>query len=459
MRSANESWTYLLPGSLRELLHGRLQLQKILSNIAWLSVDKLMRLGVGAVVGVWIARYLGPDRFGLLNYTAAFVALFSPLASLGIESILVRDVLVEDDASRNVSMGTAFAMRGTGSLVAAILSCALILVLRPGDPLTIAMIAIAGGGLMCQSFDVIDLWFHSQVKAKWGVYPRNAAFLLMTAVRVVLLVRQAPLIAFAWAATGELALSAAGLIAMYAYRGGHLQRWHANFRRAISFLKDSWPLAFANLAVILYMRIGQVMLGNIMNNTEVGIYSVAVRLAEMWYFIPMSIASSVFPSVIKARRDDAILYQRRLEMFYGMMSMIALSVAVTTFLFTDFIIKVLFGSKYAGAGSVLSVYVWASIPVFLNIASTQYLIAENKTTVALLRTLAGSVANVALNIVLIPRYGGVGAAWASLISYTMTTVFIAAVPGLRGQAAMMLRSLNPWSVFQLFRNRIPRTAP
>ena len=90
------------------------------------------------------------------------------------------------------------------------------------------------------------------------------------------------------------------------------------------------------------------MLGNIMNNTEVGIYSVAVRLAEMWYFIPMSIASSVFPSVIKARRDDAILYQRRLEMFYGMMSMIALSVAVTTFLFTDFIIKVLFGSKYAG---------------------------------------------------------------------------------------------------------------
>jgi O-antigen/teichoic acid export membrane protein len=108
---------------------------------------------------------------------------------------------------------------------------------------------------------------------------------------------------------------------------------------------------------------------------------------------------------------------------------------------------------------VLSVYVWASIPVFLNIASTQYLIAENKTTVALLRTLAGSVANVALNIVLIPRYGGVGAAWASLISYAVTTIFIVAVPGLRGQAAMMLRSLNPWSVFQLFRNRIPRTAP
>jgi PST family polysaccharide transporter len=451
MNAANQSWTNLLPPSFRERLHGRIQLQKILSNIIWLSLDKFLRLGVGAVVGVWIARYLGPAQFGILNYTIAFVALFSPLGSLGVESILVRDVLSEDDARRKLSLGTAFALRCAGSLAGAILACSLIGVFRPGNSLAFGLVAIAGAGLVVQSFDVIDLWFQSQVRAKFAVYAKNAAFLILSITRVGLLVAKMPLITFAWATLAESTLGAAGLVLMYRRTGEHLRRWRASMPRAGRFLKDSWPLAFANLATILYMRIGQVMLGNILSDREVGVYSVAIRLAEMWYFIPMSIASSVFPSVIKAKREDAALYGKRLEMFYSMMSMISLSVAAVTFLFADTIITVIFGAEYVDAGPVLSVYIWASVPVFLNIASSQHLIADNRTSVALYRTLAGAATNILLNIVLIPKYGVIGAAVAALLSYCVTTFCIAVVPDLRDQVRMMLRSLNPILVLRLLR--------
>ena len=450
MSTVNESWTDLLPPSMRERLHGRVALQRILSNIVWLSMDKLLRLAIGAVVGVWMARSLGPAQFGLLNYALAFVVLFSPLASLGIESILVRDVLTEDELRQRVSLGTAFILRWVGSLVAAFLACWLLLVVRPGEPLALLLVAIAGAGLVVQSCDIIDLWFHSQVKAKFGVYPKTAAFLLLSAVRIVLLLAGASLIAFAWAAFAELALGSIGLVVMYWRRGGRILRWRASIDRARLFLRDSWPLAFSNLAVIFYMRIGQVMIGNIMADREVGIYSVAVRLAEMWYFIPMSIASSVFPAVIRAKRENPALYAERLRLFYGLMSLISISVAAVTFMFSDLIITTLFGAQFAEAGPVLSVYIWASVPVFLNIASTQFLIAENRTTVALYRTLAGAGVNIALNFALIPTYGMLGAAVGSMFAYWITLLSIAVVPDLRGQIVMMFQSINPLRMLRVF---------
>lgn len=451
MTGVDQSWTSLLPASMREILRGRLQLQKIISNIVWLSLDKVLRLGVGAVVGVWIARYLGPSEFGVLNYAAAFVVLFSPLSSLGLESILVRDILAEDEARRRHSLGTAFAMRCTGAIVGGLLACTMITFVRPGDSLVFTLVVIASAGLLLQSFDVIDLWFHSQVRAKYGVYAKNTAFIILSGVRILLLVSHARVTAFAWAMLAEIALGSAGLFIMYRRAGEQMARWRASFRRVGQFLRDSWPLAFANLAVILYMRIGQVMLGNIMGDKDVGIYSVATRLAEAWYFIPMSIATSVFPSIVKAKRESPEIYRQRLEAFYSLMSLISLGVATLTFLFSNTIITLLFGAQYAEAGPVLSIYIWASIPVFLNIASTQFLIAENLTRVALYRTLAGAIANILLNIVLISKYGPVGAALATLLSYCVTLFCIGITSSLRNQIVMMLRSLNPFWAIKVLR--------
>jgi len=443
MTVINESWIRHLPSGFRKRLHGRVQLQKILSNIVWLSMDRVLRLGITAVVGVWMARYLGPEQFGLLNYAAAFVALFTPLATLGLDSILVRDILGDDEATRHVTLGTAFAMRCAGSVAGALGATALISFTRPGDQFTLVLVLLSALGMFALAFDVIDLWFQSQVKVKFAVYAKNGAFLVMSAVRVALLLMRAPLIAFAAATLAELLLGAAALVYMYHRRGQHMRTWRVRVDRALLFLHDGWPLAFATLGTILYMRIGQVMLGDILTDREVGEYSVAIRLAEAWYFLPVAITASVFPSILAAKRTDAVQYARRMKILYGALSAIALAVAIPTSFFAQAIVTVLFGAQYAAGGPVLAIYVWASLPVFLGIASSQYLIAENRTGVALFRTITGSVVNIVLNLALIPQFGTTGAAVAALIAYTIATFSFGVVPNLRGHLALMARSLNP----------------
>jgi polysaccharide transporter, PST family len=452
MSGTNEAWTNLLPETFRGRLHGRVQLQKILSNIVWLSLDKVVRLALGAVVGIWMARELGPAQFGILNYAIAFAALFAPLASLGLDSIVVRDILIQDPSERGLTLGTAFTMRLAGGILGAATATATIVLFRPSDGLAIALVALSGIALSALAFDVIDLWFQSQVKAKFAIYAKNAAFLLLTGVRLVLLFHHAPVIAFGWAALGEAFLSAAALAAVYWWRGGRFREWTVRFDRARTFLLDSWPLAFANLAAILYMRIGQVMLGSMLGDRDVGIYSVAVRLAEAWYFIPVAIVASVYPAILKAKRESEEHYLRQLRLLYGVLNIVSLPVAAVTSFVSSALIRVLFGVQYIEAGPVLAVYVWASLPVFLTIASNQYLIAENRTRVALFRTLAGSVVNILLNLVLIPRFGTTGAAVAALTAYSVAALSMGVTKDLRAHLLMMVGTLNPrWIISELRR--------
>ncbi|MEW6511322.1 MAG: flippase [Bacteroidota bacterium] len=443
MTVTNEGWIRHLPPAIRERLHGRAQLQRILSNIVWLSLDKVLRLILTAVIGIWVTRYLGPVQFGLLNYAAAFVALFTPLATLGLDSIVIRDILGEDEEARRTSLGTAFAMRTAGAAVGAVCAFLLVTVVRPGDSLAATLVVLAGVGMFALAFDVIDLWFQSQVKAKFAVYAKNGAFLIMSGVRVILLVVGAPLVAFAWAVLAEALIGATALLIVYRRKGQHLRAWRVRLARASQFLRDSWPLAFATLGTILYMRIGQVMLGNILSDREVGEYSVAVRLAEAWYFLPVAITASVFPSVLSARRTDRVQYARRMQVLYGGLSVISIAVAIPTSFLARTVVVLLFGPQYADAGPALAVYVWASLPVFLGIASNQYLIAENRTRVALWRTVTGSVVNIILNMLLIPLWGILGAAVAALIAYSLATFSFAVVPDLRSHVLLMVRSVNP----------------
>jgi PST family polysaccharide transporter len=290
--------------------------------------------------------------------------------------------------------------------------------------------------------DVIDYWFQSIIKSKYTVYARNTAFLIATAIRGVLLYMHAPLVTFAWAAFAEIVLGAIGLVIVYRVKGHTPLEWRGRLDRAKLFLRDCWPLAFASIAVTLYMRIGQVMVGDMLGNAANGAYSVALRLAEVWYFIPTALSASVFPALVKARKENLQNYQTRLQQLYDIMSAISISVAVITSMIANWAVRVLFGAQYAEAGPILSIYIWASVPVFLGVASSQYLVAEGYTRLSMVRTVIGAVINVLLNLLLIPRFGTIGAAMATLGAQVSSVFSIVLDRDTRGQFVSMVRSLN-----------------
>jgi O-antigen/teichoic acid export membrane protein len=412
----NQSWTKFLPVFLRTKVEGRAYLQNVVSNTGWQFADHVLRMGIGLIVGIWIARYLGPEQFGLLSYALAFVALFSTISSLGLDDIIVRDI-VRDPRQKDKILGTAFFLKIIGGAITFIAATGTVLVLRPEESLSHWLVGIIAAGSVFQAFNVIEYWFHSQVAAKYSVLAKTAAFLICSLVKVALILVTAPLVAFAWVALFEVVVGAGGLIIAYMSKGYRFRDWSGSPRNAWGLFKDSWPLMFSGMVIVVYLRIDQVMLGEMAGNEELGIYSVAVRLAEVWFFIPTIIYWSVFPSIVEAKRTSDELFYERLQKLYNLMALTAYAVAVPVGFLAQWLVPTLFGEAYARGGLMLAVLIWANIFMSLEMARTSFLNAMNWTRIHLVTVSLGCALNIVLNYFLIPIYGGMGAVIASLIGY------------------------------------------
>jgi PST family polysaccharide transporter len=418
-------------------------LRRILENMGWLMVDRVVRMGMGLVVGVWVARYLGPIQFGSLNFAAAFVALFGSATALGLEGIVVREVLHKAEDAHEI-LGTTLALRSAAGILAVGVSIAILMVIQPHDREALLLVSIFSLTLVFQAFDTIDSFFQSQVRSKITVWAKNGAFLVFAAVRVSLIYVKAPLWAFAAAMTGEIALGAAGLVVGYRLSGGKMFFWRSSKRRATQLLQQSWPVIFSALAIMVYMRLDMVMLKMMQGDFAVGLYAAATRVSEVWYFIPMAIVSSVSPAIMRAK-DDPELFYGRLRKLFSLMTLSACVIGSIVALASPTIIRVLYSNSYSGAAPVLAVHVWASVFVFLGTAQTPWNISKGLLKLSLCWTTVGAVINIAMNLYLIPRYSAMGAAISTVVSYAIAGVFANAIsPRTRPIFYMQMKSFIPW---------------
>jgi O-antigen/teichoic acid export membrane protein len=397
-------------------VEGRHYLQNVISNTGWQFADNILRMSVGLVVGIWIARYLGPKNFGLLNYAIAFVSLFAPLATLGLDDIVVRD-LVHDPTPKNEIIGTAFILKLTGSIAAVLTAVLLVFALRPTDTMSHWLVGILSVSFLFQVFNIVECWFNSQVNAKTIILAKSVSFIICSLTRIFLIVTEASLLAFALISVIEVVISSIGLVVAYKLKGSLFSNLRFTSARAKILIKDSWPLLFSIISIVVYQRIDQVMLQEMVGSTEVGIYSVAVRMSEVWAFIPSVIYWSVYPSILEARQTSDDLFYERLQKYYNLMALLSYAIAIPVTLIAQWLVPTLFGEAYSRAGLMLIILIWANMFTGLEIARTAFLNAMNLNRIYLAAIFAGGVLNIVLNLFLIPKFGGLGASYASLVSY------------------------------------------
>lgn len=394
--------------------------------MGWLFGDKVLRMGGGLVVGVWLARYLGTEQFGTLNYATAFVALFTPIATLGLDALVIRDIL-QEDLDRGVLLGTTFGLKLIGGLACLVISVLSILLFRADSQLTIEVVAIMAAATIFQSFDTIDFWFQSQVMSKHTVVVKNTAFVVVSLLRIALITTQASLISFVWLILLEVVLSAVGLVCSYQFQRLSMSSWRWSSSTAMDLLKESWPLILSGLSIMIYVQIDRIMLGQMLGNRAVGIYSAATRISEVWYFIPMAIVSSVAPAIYEAKKISEELYYQRIKKLMKLMLLLSLILSLLISLFSKYLIIQLFGDSYLQAVDILSIHIWASVFVFLGVSTSPWFVAEQLTIYSFYTTAVGAIMNIAINLFLIPKYGGVGAAIATVISYASASLLLNAV--------------------------------
>jgi polysaccharide transporter, PST family len=396
-------------------LKSRSKLRAIIANTGWLFADRILRMGASLVIGVWLARYLGVQQYGLFNYALAFVTLFSPIFTLGLDDVVVRHLLRESSNKEEI-LGTTFWLKFLGGISSVLLAVITLFFLGEHETLKIWLVAILAMAGVFRATDTVELWFQSQVQSKYAVIAKNLAFLLNSLIKIALILTKAPLLAFAWITLAEFGMSAIGLLIVYQIKTSSLLSWRWNFAEAKTLLKDSLPLIFSGFAILIFMKIDQVMLGQMIGNSEVGVYSAAVRISEIWYFIPGAIVSSVAPSIYAAKEKSESLYYQRIGQLLSLMTCMSLAIALPMTFLSDKIIMVMFGSGYAEAGPILAVHIWTSLFVFMGLATSPWFIAEGLNHVSLGKTLFGAILNIILNFLLIPKYAGLGAAIATIIS-------------------------------------------
>ncbi|WP_349676625.1 MULTISPECIES: flippase [unclassified Methylophaga] len=397
-------------------------LRRYLENTTWLMAERLLRVVIGLFVGIWVARYLGPAQFGLYNYAQSFVFLFSVISTLGLDGVVVRE-LVNDDTKRNILLGTAFGLKLIGAILIFPILAGIFIFIEH-DLYTKLIIFIIAGSLIFQSFNVIDYYYQSKVQSKYVAIANSISLGVSSLTKVVLILNNAPLISFVWVIVFDTAVLCLGLLVSYRYVSElNPREWYFDRVMAKSLIKSSLPLAFSGLVASIYMKIDQVMIKNIMGDEAVGVYAAAVRLSEAFYFIPMIIANSLFPAVLNAKKVSLDLYYTRLQRLYTFIVWSAVIISAFMTYTSDWLITILFGEEYMAATDVLKIHIWASVFVYLGVVSGSWYLSENLQSLAFLRTFYGMLINIILNFSLVPVYGIGGAAFATLISYAVAGFF------------------------------------
>jgi O-antigen/teichoic acid export membrane protein len=393
-------------------------------NTAWLFAEQILRLIAGFLVGVWVARYLGPEKFGLFSYALAFVSIFQGIAKLGLDGIVVRD-LVQESEKRDVYLGTSFWLKLIGGVITFLIITIILFIQSVFTSNffteTNIYILIITFGIIFQSFEVIDFYYQATVQAKYISIRRIIQLIFSSIIKICLVLTGADLIWFVLVSLFDIiSLSIMGWLI---YRSQGLPNFVRYFDIEIGkkLLKDSWPLLLSSIAISVYMRIDQVMIKNMLGDREVGLYSAAMRLVEVWYFIPIIITQSVFPAIVNAKKISEELYYKRLHQLFSLLIWIAIFIAIPMSVFGHQIIYLLYGEKFIETSKVLAISVWASLFVFVGVGSGKFLLAENLQKFYLWRTFYGMIVNIILNFILIPLHGIQGAAVAMLVTQATAT--------------------------------------
>ena len=396
----------------------RLQLsdtkQVIMRNLFWAVLGKVVQLISGLIVGIIIARYLGPERYGLMNYVISYVFLFQTFAIFGLDQIEIREEARGEQPYQKI-IGTAFGLKVMFSILfMAIVS--LTSWLTDADGYTTLLVAIYSLTIVLNSFGVIRNYFFAIVQNEYVVKSEIARTAVGIIIKLLLLASHANLTWFIVAYAFDGVLLSTGYLVAYRAKVGTVREWTFSSRYARFLLKESFPLLLTSAAVIVYQRIDQVMIGQMIDKEAVGFFAVASRFVEVLLFIPMMLTQTITPLLVKAREESQALYEQKAQQFMNLSVWLSLLASALTACLAYWLVTLTFGQAYLPAVAVLQVMAFKAAATALSSTAGAMLVTEGLQRLAIFRDGLGCLVCVVFNYLLLPRYGIIAAAFVAIAS-------------------------------------------
>lgn len=400
--------------------------KKYFANTSWLLLERVVRLVVVLGTGILVARYLGPELFGQLNYATGFVGLFFALTTMGLDEIVVRD-LVKDPSRRNELLGTSAVIKLLGSILLVVLVTVATFI-RGMDGLTATLVIVIGAAEILRPFGVIDWYFMAHVRSRETVVVQMVQVFVSAAFKVVMVLIEAPLVWFAWVYVLEGALLAVGYVIMYRRDGSLIKAWRYSGQMASYLMGQSWPLVIYGMALYIQAKIDQVMIFDVLRakvgeaaaNAEVGQYSNALKMIEALGFLPVIVQRSLAPAITRAKVQGEVLYGDRILNQYRLMFLLFLLTSIPLYFTAEPIMVFLFGEEYRPAGFLLSLFAIRLLFTNMGVAKASFITNESLFKYSLMTAVVGATLNIGMNYFLISEYKAIGAIWATIASFAVS---------------------------------------
>ncbi|OBR89896.1 polysaccharide biosynthesis protein [Clostridium ragsdalei P11] len=387
---------------------------KFLSNVGWLIGGKIANMILQFLVSLATARYLGPSNFGTINYVAAYVSFFSSIASLGLSVIVIKEISYghSDD---NEIIWTSICLRFITAVLSSISVVALMFIVSHGDRTIIVIAILESLSIVFSAFDTINYWFQAKLLSKYSSIAGLLAYIGMSLYRIYLLVTKADIVWFAFATSTDMIFLTLFLMLFYVRKNGF--KLCFNFKLGKSLINQSYHYLIAGLITILYSQVDKVMLGNMLDSKSVGLYSVGLTVSTLWGMLPSALIQSLVPILYETAAKDRNLFLRRLRQSYSVIFWLNATYSIFVTVFAKWIVLLLYGQDYLGATKALVIVVWYYGISTMSTLNQVYLANDDKNKYVNRFCLAGLIVVVVLNAMMIPNWGIVGSAVATLITH------------------------------------------
>ena len=365
------------------------------------------------VIGVISARYLGPSNYGTINYASSYIAFATILCALGLEGIVVKE-MVDDRDSEGVVLGSSILMRLAAGFLSMIAVCIIVAVINPGDRVLLVVAFLQSLILLFNAFHIIDTWYQSYLRSKTSTIIKCIAYTGMSVYRVWLLVTGKSVEWFAFATSLDALLIA--VLFMFKYRKDGKKKLKFSLPVSKHLISLSYHLIISNLMAAVYNQMDRLMIGKMIDQTHVGYYAAASTICHMWLFIPQALANSARPLIMELKNKNEELYVKRIKQLTGVIFWSGVLFAIVFSILSHFIIDVLYGADYSEARGPLLLIIWSTVFSSMSYARAIWMISENKQKYTKNILLCGVCVNLVLNSIGIPIIGMMGAAIATLVT-------------------------------------------
>ena len=394
---------------------------KELKNAGWLIGGRVVQMVLSLLVGVLTARYLGPGNYGLINYGAAYVSFFTAFCNLGLNSVIIKD-FIDHPKEQGVTIGSAIGVRLLSSVLCAVLTMSIVLVIDKNEPLTITVVGLCSLGAIFHIFETFNYWFQSIYKSKITSLATLTAYVVTSAYKIVLLVLEKDVRWFAFATSVDYIVVAVFLWTVYKrYDGPPLA---FSFSKIKALLSVSYHYILSTIMVAVYGQTDKLMLKQMLSESEVGYYATATAICNMWTFVLQAIIDSVYPSILRLKNIDQAAYERKNRQLYAIVFYVSFFVSGGFLVLGQWIVEILYGQAYLPAAPVLKMVTWYTAFSYLGVARNAWIVSEGRQKYLKYMYGCAAVMNVVVNAMLIPKMGAVGAALASLVTQVFTSIVL-----------------------------------